>query len=162
VCLFQTSTATARDNCLLNYFMFSDGTTGNNIVNTELIIDDLSYNNMFIKHMPILSSDGMYHISNINSSIGFRTINNLLLKGISDNLKYSIHEGIFSNTLENLACKFVKGVNLVAQITEDNDATTNSDWYIDVLTQGTTIIEQHDMTSSHNSEFLSMLMHENI
>ncbi len=129
--------------------------------NNDITFDDIEYNNLFIKYVPIVSGDGMFHISHRNSVVGYRTMNDRLLQALSLDIKQDLLEGIYNtNEVKSLVC--LKGSEIVNQINDDSEFNVNSNWSREIFTNGVDVKELHTLPTAVRSEFLTMLMHENM
>lgn len=122
--------------------------------------DNVAYNNLFIKYIPILNGNTMYHISHQNSVVGFRTINELLLKSVAFDVKHELLLELYKTGTTNY--KFLKGNEVVLQINDDSEFNSNIDQAKEIFTTDTTVKEITGIDVSTQSEFLTMLMNENI
>jgi len=118
--LFETVTNLTTLRTFLNkYFITTDSTE-------TLTFDTIAYNNLFIKYVPIVSGLGMYYFSHKNSTIGFRMINELLLKQMTFNIKKELLENFYNNTSEMIPYKLLQGTDVVSEINDDSEFHNNN------------------------------------
>jgi hypothetical protein len=134
----------------------------NFITETITDFDEIEYNNMFIKYIPILNGHTMNLVSHKNSVVGFRLINELLLNDLSFDVKYEMLEKLWSATHNIDKYHFVLGKDVVT-INDDSEFNSNSKWATEIFTgKDNNIIEKHSFSSSKLSDFLTMMMNENM
>jgi len=104
----------------------------------------------------------MFHISHRNSVVGYRTINDRLLHALSLDVKKDILEDLWNDTDNMVKYKCLIGTDVITQINDDSEFNTNVNWSRDIFTNGVELKELHTLSNSTKSEFLSMLMNENM